>query len=1007
MILRWVHNATHLTLGVASGMALAFCSFLSATAQSSSLDVSQYLATHWRAQDGYFQGNIQVLAQNNDGYIWLGTGYGLLRFDGVRFTEWKQTADGSLPGRPIQALLASKDGSLWIGGIGLSELRDGVMHRYHELDGFSIDALAEEVDGSIWIGVQPKQGQPALCRVQSRKPKCFPGSPYPQGWIRSLFVDASGRSWAGAEDGLWQIGPGQPTFVAKTGSVVSNINQAPDGTLLLASDSELNSIVGPGVVKRYALPLQTKPVSAVRLLRSADGALWIGTLSEGILHEHDGRVDNYTTQDGLPAPSITAILQDREGNIWVAAGSSISRFRRPAVATVTTRQGLANEQVLTVLSNEDGSTWVGTLAGLNRLEGSTVTTPRIKLPSNTVTSLFRTNDGKLLVATNLRNGMVWLDHNRVVPLKVPSGENVFGITSGSRGEIWVDNRESGLQRLSATGELLQGWPWSAAGISGVSLGYDSKHDGIWLGGARGDLALFKDGKIVERYGTLAGLGDGAIRDIRVSGDGSVWAASRKGLVRLLNGRVSTLNSSNGLPCDGVHWMRHGGDGSVWLYTECGLVQLSAADLDMWVSDSSHRVSIMRWLTNLDGVENIVFGDWYTPQAAETKDGRILFAMTSGLGVIDGRSGMKNELPPPVKIETVTADGQNVEIQSESLLPKRMKKVQFAFTALSYSSPQQIRFRYQLEGFDSGFTDPGMLRAAEYTNLPPGHYRFHVIASNNDGVWNNVGATLSIYIPPAFVQTFTFKVLVATLLVCALFAFYHYRTNYLLRQTKERFFERMSERERTARDLHDTFFQGIQGLLLRFHTGATALPRDEPLRLVFEEILVQSDQLMLEGRELVLDLRTRLADDEELAQALAHACEQLKAQHPIDYTVSVLGKAVTIQVAIKEELFIIGKEALTNAFQHSKATKIEVELAFSSASISLSVRDDGCGVGSAVEESGSRAGHFGLPGMRERARHMGASFELWSQSNAGTEIEVHVPALLASPSKNRLWAWLSR
>ena len=983
-----------------------FLSPFSVFAQSTSLDVSQHLATHWRAQDGFFQGNIQALAQTTDGYIWLGTGYGLLRFDGMRFTEWK-SGDDSLPGRPIRSLVATKDGSLWIGGTGLSELKDGVLHKYREMDGLPVDALAEDVDGSVWAGIVGKPGQPALCRIQSRKARCFLGSAFPQVWVRSLFVDGSGRSWAGGEEGVWQIGPGPPKLITKVGAVASGINESPEGTLLLANDSALNEILSSGTVKQYMLPPQQKPVDAVRLLRTSDGALWVGTLGHGIVHYHDGRVDSYSIGDGLPTASITAMMQDREGNVWIAAESSLNRFRRPAVATFSTKQGLANEQVFSVLSNDDGSTWVGTLTGLNRLVGSTFAMPLVKLPSNTITSLFRTHEGKLLVATASRDGMVWLDRTRAVPLEVHGGENVFGITSGSKGEIWVDSQESGLQHISAAGELLESWPWGAVGLKGHSLAFDPKRDGVWLGGSQGELGLFKGGKIVERYGPLNGLGDGTIRDIGISSDGSVWFTSRKGLARLFHGHVNILGSKNGLPCDGVHWMRHADDGTVWLYAECGLVQLAASDLDRWVTDSAYRVPIMRWLASVDGIENTPFGDWYSPEVAVTKDGRILFAMSTGLGVIDGHSGLKNALPPPVKIETVVADGRSVDIEREALLPKRTKKVQFSFTALSFSSPERTRFRYQLEGFDNAFSEPAMLREAEYTSLPPGHYRFHVTACTNEGVCNNTGVALPIYIAPAFDQTFSFKLLIAALSVCGLLAAYHYRTNYLLRQAKERLHERLSERERIARDLHDTFFQGIQGLLLRFNTGTSQLPPNEPARQIFIATLEQSDQVMLEGRKLVLDLRDP-NESSVLEDALAQVGEELSPQHSIRFELIVLGNSRITQPTAFRELYSLGREALYNAFRHSNATLIELELHYNPESLTLRVRDDGDGMEEDVVRDKKRAGHWGLPGMYERAEKLGGTVTLWSKIESGTEIEVTVPGTVYRKANTPLVPeWLNR
>ena len=383
-----------------------------------------------------------------------------------------------------------------------------------------------------------------------------------------------------------------------------------------------------------------------------------------------------------------------------------------------------------------------------------------------------------------------------------------------------------------------------------------------------------------------------------------------------------------------------------------------------------------------------------PSAVETPDGALWFVTTNGLASIDSARIHRNTLPPPVTIWSVTAGGRRYPVTSAVLrLPVHTSKLQIEYTAGSLTIPERVHFRYKLDGSDNEWQDAGGRRETFYTNLAPGEYAFHVTASNNDGVWNPVGASLNFTITPAFYQTTWFRVLCGVVCLIPLWRVYDFRVAQIRAKVRGRLEVRLAERERIARDLHDTLLQGVEGLVLRFQAIANRIARREPVGELLVRALERADQVLEEGRDRVMNLREGTGDVRELAQALAAAGEQLALMYPVEFRASIEGVARDLHPIAREELLFIGREALANAFRHADASMIEAEVSYGDRSLIVRVRDDGRGIDAAVLRNG-RPGHWGLPGMRERAKNLRAALEVWSRPGAGTEIELSLPAELA-------------
>jgi ligand-binding sensor domain-containing protein len=969
-------------------------------AQLRSLDVSQYLHTSWTAQDGYFRGIGGAMAQTADGQIWVLSANGLLRFDGMRFAEWTPPKGESLPGKPPATLLGSRNGSLWLAGHGVAELRnDGTWHRYHELDSSSLVQLAEDQDGVIWAGVggRPTSYSCSLFRIDRGKAECYKRPEIAGLDFSRLYVDREGRLWADSKIGIWRILPGPPMLIQKESLPVDAFCEDSDGSLLYTLNGPIWKLSAEGKPENYLEKVDGTRINGSAMLRDREGGLWIGTSGEGIVHLHEGRVDHFSSFDGLSSDFVQAIFQDREGNVWAISPDGIDKFTKPAVPRLTRKQGLSSDSILSVLTDQRGRTWVGTDNGLNELVTDHLIQSSLQSRSQPGFALVETHTGHLLIATLDRNMTIVPNHGRMVLDGSDEGwlegyKTVFALAEDGDGTLWAASRELGLLHLRGNGDLIKAFNAENLGDYPLSVAFDPKRDGIWFTTHQGELLFLKDDKILERYGLANGLGYGPIRVSQVDNDGGVWVTTKIGLAHLAGGKISLLGRKNGLPCDALHWMRHDQDHNVWLYTECGLVSFSENDLLSWITHPSHIVTVTHYLDSTEGVENNANGGWFTPLTALTRDGRILFAMRTGLGVLDPRHLNQNALPPPVHIEGVTADGREIGNTGRVSLLAKTSAIHISYTALSFAAPRKVRFRYKLEGYDKDWSPPVSLREVTYTNLPPGNYEFRVIACNNDGVWNNEGATLDFHIPPAWFQTMWFRALCWGAAIMMLWCTYRLRVRQIAAAMSGRFDERLAERTRIARELHDTLLQTIQGSKL---VAANALKNThDPVRTqrALEKLSEWLGRATEEGRAALHSLRTSTTETNELAAGLRQALESCSGESSMVAEFKLNGNAREMHPIVRDEVYLIGYEAIRNAYMHSAGSRVHVELTYGDY-LALCIRDNGSGIDPSIAVSG-KAGHFGVPSMRERAARIGARLTIETISNSGTEVKIVVPGNLA-------------
>ena len=987
---------------------LACC--VSTSALDPSQDVSQYAHTAWKVRDGFATGENNAIAQTPDGYLWLGTEAGLFRFDGVRAVPWQLPQDQHLPPGKIFSLLAARDGTLWIGAKGLASWKAGKLTEYPELAQQYIFALVEDHEGTVWVGgAGVSAGK--LCGIHRGSVECYGADGGLGIGVLALYLDGKSNLWAGVKDGLWKWKPGPPKFYSLPGE--------PDGIQALAEDTDGALLVGwrggiyrfvEGKTEPYSLPGASQQFRAHRMLRDQNGALWIGTSGGGLLHVHQGRTDVFVHSDGLSGAHIQTLFEDREKNIWVATINGLDRFRDFAVATLTQNQGLSNDVAQSVLADKDGSLWLGTFGGLNRWDHGQITIPLTgsarrdgKPNGSDPSSLFQDDRGRIWVATLRELG--YLDHGRFISVKGVPGGDMLSIIEDTAENLWVINEHLGLFRISPQEDVRQ-IPWSELGHTGHAsvLVADRRQGGLWIGFFLGGIAYFSDGQVRASYTAADGLGAGRVSDFQFDDDGTLWVSTEGGLSRLKDNRVATLTSKNGLPCDAVHWAVEEDDRSLWLYTACGVVRIARSELDGWAAavdkgqDQNHAVE-GTVLDSSDGVRRLSSPGHYHPQVAKTSDGKIWFLPWDGVSVIDPHHLPFNKIPPPVHIEKITADDKTYDLSNGTHLPAQIRNLDIDYTALSLVVPEKVRFRIKLEGQDKDWrelTD----RHVQYTNLPPKHYKFRVVACNNSGVWNEEGAALDFVIPPAWYQTNWFRAACIAVFLGMIWGIYELRVRQLAAQFNMRLEERVSERTRIARDLHDTLLQSFQGLVLRFQAVRNQLPnRPEKACEVLDSALISADHAIAEGRSAIQELRSGSSEESNLARMLqATGRELASSQNSGDgapsLRVIVEGNRQLKRAIMREEIYRIARELLRNAYRHAHAQSIEAELRYDDDAFLLIVRDDGKGIDSKVLKDRGRAGHWGLPGMYERAEGIGARLDIWSEAGAGTEVRLTVPGAIA-------------
>jgi signal transduction histidine kinase/ligand-binding sensor domain-containing protein len=974
-----------------------------------SLAISQYAHTAWTVRDGFSLGAVFAMAQTPDGYLWLGNGSGLFHFDGVRFVRLQPPAGEQTPIAGVYSLLSARDGTLWIGTFeGLASWRDGRLTWVREFHNVFVTSLLEDRDGTVWASAITRAGG-RLCSVRGGRGTCSGDDGRFGTFVWSLLEDRTGTLWAGADSGLWRWTPASPRRYPIPGQRVGDLAASENGQLLIGiRGKRLRRLVDDQLevypIRRVSTPsalLGDDDVDSNKLLRDRHGALWIGTQQRGLVRVQDGRADTFAKSDGLSGDIICSLFEDREGSIWVSTSAGLDRFRELPVTSYTTKHGLSSDALTSVVAAMDGSLWLAAPVGLTRWkDGQTTTFRRTNgLPDDSTQSLFEDARGRIWAFT--KGGLAYFDGTRFVAVPGVPSEEVFSITGDQAGNLWLSGNR-GLTHLRSA-RVIEHFPWSALRRAQQAKVVLSDDGGVWLSFWNdGGVEYFKDGQLRASYGVANGLGKGHVPGLQLEEDGALWGATEGGISRIREGHIDTLTSRNGLPCDTIHWTLRDDSGALWANTVCGLVRIDRTELETWIAHPTRRIETTFW-DAADGVQLQTAPSSYGPFAAKSADGKLWFVATEGIQVVDPRRLSFNTVQPPVHVERLIADH---DIRSQRLpggaaaptvrLPPRVRNLQIDYTALSFVAPEKVRFKYRLDGQDTDWREVVNERHVQYSNLGPGTYRFRVIAANNSGVWNEHGDVLEFSIAPAYYQTAWFRALCAAGGLALLWAGYQVRIRQLHHRFEMALEARVSERTRIARELHDTLLQSFHGLLLHLQTVSELwAKRPELAKEKLDGAIDQAARAITEGRNAVQGLRESTLRTSDLADAIGTLGVELAAalgDRPAPaFHVTVEGGPRPLHPILRDDIYKITTEALRNAFQHAEATRVDVEIRYDRQQFRLRVQDDGKGFDDALLPRQAAAGHYGVPGMRERAMLMKGTLTVWSKVGAGTAVELCIPS----------------
>jgi signal transduction histidine kinase/ligand-binding sensor domain-containing protein/CheY-like chemotaxis protein len=726
--------------------------------------IGQYTRTVWEVSAGLPQNSVQTVLQTRDGYLWLGTEEGLVRFDGERFEVFNRDNTPELPGKDVKSLFETPDGTLWVAmAAGLARLKDGRFTAYSLAQGLQHDwtsAVTGDRAGNVWLGTF---GGGLLRFTNGRSTAFTSRNGLPDNFVWAVRETRDGSIWIGSNGGLTRMtGNALVTYTTRDGlpdNHVTALLEDRDGSLWIGTTKGLVKSRG-GKFETYTTRDGLTDDVVTALYEDAEDSLWIGT-NGGLSRHHARGFDRFTAKDGLNNNSVASLTGDREGNLWIGtSGGGVIKLTERSFSTLSENEGLLNANARSVLEGSDGSIWIGTQGGgLSRVkEGRVVAvhTVRDGLPGDTVTALLERKDGSIWIGTAA--GLARLQRDRVSVVRADDfqADSIRALFEGQDGALWIGTSGGGLKVLRDDHVTV----WDAkSGLSDVVRSFYGDPTGtVWVGSDAG-LSRYVNGGF-ETFGVAQGVFRKGVMTISGDPDGTIWAGTLgDGLYRYKDGKFAHYSTADGLFDDVVFQIVDDQQGSLWMTCNRGVFRVGK---QMLVDFAEHRAKTITSTSfgGADGIRSAEFNGNAQPAGIRAHDGTLWFPTIKGAASVRPDKLIVNRLPPAVVIERLVADRKPVALVGDIRVPPGHGELEFHYTALSFVDPARVRFKYRLTGFDRDWVDAGRRREAHYTNLPGGSFQFQVIAQNNDGVWNEQGSTVSVRLEPHFYETTLFYLAVA-------------------------------------------------------------------------------------------------------------------------------------------------------------------------------------------------------------------------------------------------------
>ncbi|TCK71584.1 sensor histidine kinase [Acidipila rosea] len=975
----------------------------------------------WQTDSGLPQNTVHAVLQTRDGYLWFATEAGLVRYDGAQFAVYDRQNTPGLAGDVINGLTQDSAGTLWIStAAGLTSFRDGVFRSYTAQDGLPASTVWRTFEGrtgELWAVTAG-----GLARLSHGRWTAFPVA---QGLEDAdpVLQAPDGTIWVGTISGLIRLSPAGHAQALLDASQVQSLAQDNAGRLWVGTRTGLVLIEKDGAVHPFALPA----TDITALLPDDEGRLWIGA-GKGLWLWNGHALRGYSAQDGLPSDAITRLYEDHRHTLWIATSRGIARLADGSLQSFTARQGLSGNSVLAFLEDREGDLWLGTESGgvgVLRDRKFTTYTSQEGLSDDLARAIYQDRRGGMWVGTN-GGGLNRWNGKGFTALTTASGLSsniVLALADDASGDLWVGTPD-GLDRLRnghATAFT------SADGLADDfvrSLTTDSR-GALWIGTRRG-LTHYADGQF-QSYSSLDGLGSDLVGALLADRDGSLWIGTLGGLTHYVRGHFTNITTANGLSSNiitalyqdpaGTLWIGTSGGGldrlaaghvtayppasgglppniysiledsgnHLWLSSNKGIFRVSKAALDRFAAGQDSSVAIDAYGT-ADGMKISECSSGGHPAAAKRVDGSMWFATLRGVATVNPEQMAINHVPPLVAIEQVSIDDRALSGGELARVSPGGSRFAFQYAGLSFVAPQKVHFRYKLDGFDRHWIDAGSRRVAYYTNIPPGRYTFRVAAANNDGIWSERDAAVSFRLMPHFYQTYWFDL--ALLLAAILFGYELYRRR--VRRVEQQFTAVMAERNRIAREIHDTLAQGFVAVSVQLEIVSRVLASStETAKAHLDEARSLVRHCLDEARSSIWDLRSQNASQEDLVARLKRVAAHVIGTAPVEMRVKVEGSYRPLPPQVERELVRIAQEAMTNAIRHGHPGRIDLLLRFETARFEMKVHDDGRGFSGGALSAGPD-GHFGVTGMKERAREIGGELSIVSEPGHGTEVVVSLP-----------------
>ncbi len=969
-----------------------------ALALSSTKASSQYVHDAWGPERGFPGGAVFSICQSKDGYLWIGTERGLVRFDGFDFTLIQRPIAGSPPVGAVRGLVADFEGNLWIrlDGPHLLRYRDGnfedAIVRF-DLQEFAFTSMSVDQEGKLLLwGPQNK-----LIRFERGEFTHTDIAKDIRNIVTSVAETRDRRIWMGTRGaGLYRA----------------------DKEHLVNTSTEL-------------------AFTSVNNLLPADGGMWIGTDS-GLDFWNGHQLARPASLSPLDRLQILALIQDQHGNVWAGTNNGLERISPDfAVSTEVTSQHA--ETVSAVYEDHEGEIWFGGTRGIERLRDGMFTgyAAAQGLPVVNNGPVYVDEIGRIWFAPSA-GGLYWLKDGQVSKVSTAGlDKDVIYSISGGGGELWIGRQHGGLTKLSIKGGSFVAQTYTEVdGLAQNSIySVHRNRDGtVWAATVSNGMSRLKNGSFTN-YSVTNGLISNAVFSITEAADGTMWVATPNGLQSFAAGQWKSYGTQDGLPSSNVRLIFEDSKHVLWIATTGGLASMVSRHAtvpsslpnslrdeilgmtedgqgSLWIVTSDHVLRVVRdrlldgSLRESDvqsyGIEDGlpgIEGVRRDHSVATDKDGRIWISLARGLGTADTGTSAKAAAVVTARIESLIAAGEPIGFADSPKLPAGTQSVTFNYGSSNLDSPQRVRFRYRLDGSDKDWSDDVALRQVIYTNLGPGSYRFRIVASDAVGSWSGPETTISFLVEPAFWQTWWFRFICVALLLMAVYLIVRLRMAQMTNHLNARFQDRLAERTLIAQELHDTLLQGVLSASMQLDVVEDQTPDDSPTKPTIKRILQLMGQVTEEGRSALRGLRTSADNTLSIEVALSRIHEEFSLDGRATYKILSRGESRSLRPMIRDEVYRIGREAVMNAFLHARANDIEVQVEYANAFFRVLVSDDGCGINPQILDAG-REGHWGLPGMHERSQKIGATLKLRSRMGAGTEVELTIPGAIAFDGDTR-------